>query len=344
MKMKKTVVILLLIYNIGQAQAQNCSQNLEDARRAYYNGQFREVLPKIESCLDQFTKGEQSEAYKLLVDNFLVLGENETADRYMSWLLKVDPTYSTRESDLVEFRNLFNTYQVTSRYSIGFTAGAMRPDYRIIKHQSISGVTEEPNDYQEIPGYWLGLTGEMPIINRFYLSTSVMFEQRGFEQKEIILGLQTIKSTEREFRLNIPLQIKYIHNIKRWRPFVAAGYSYHYLIHVKADLERFTREPEIEGTIIGVPYSEDNYDLSDLRRKSTFNWITSAGVQVPLRGGFLLEGRLTYERGLQNLIRVEKRFNDELIEDFGYLPDDFKVSAWMIGLTIWKHYTQPKKK
>ena len=123
MKKKLLYTFCFLILAAIQVEAQNCSQNLEDAKRAYYNGQFSEVLPGIENCLDRFSREEQSEAYRLLVNNCLVLGQSEAADRHMSLLLESDPTYFPRENDLAEFNNLFNTYNIVPNYSFGFVGG-----------------------------------------------------------------------------------------------------------------------------------------------------------------------------------------------------------------------------
>lgn len=343
-KLEYLLGLLLLVSNL--VYGQNCSQKLEEARRAYYNaGQLRQVKPILEGCLDQLSKEEQVEAYKLLTDSYLVLGETDQADEYLFELLRRNPTYKPRESDLMEFKNLFETYRIVSRYSFGATAGVMRPDYRIIRHQSASGVTEEPEDYEELIGYQLGITGEIALIYNFFINTAVLFDHRGFEQRETILDLQSVKSVERENRLGIPLQLKYIYPTRRYKPFISGGFSYHYLLSAKGDLEHFSLEPDFSGVLIGIPFSADDYDLTDLRRRSTYNWLVSAGFQAPLRGGFLLELKMTYERGFHNLIEEEKRFSDDvLVEDFAFIPDDFKVSGWVLTLSIMKNYTRPIKK
>jgi len=325
--------------------AQNCAQNLEDAKRSYYNAQFREVVPLLEECFAySFDREQNIAALELLVNTNLLLNENEQADEYMAKLLNADPLYEVDEGDLVEFRNLFDSYEVVSKYSFGIMGGIMRPDYRIIRHQSYSGRTEEPEDYDEAVGYIVGLTGDIALIKNFYINLAVLYERRGFSQQETILGLQTVKSTEREYRLNIPLQLKYLYPAGKYRPFVSGGYSYHYLIRAEGDLIHFALKPEFTGIPIGVPFLADDYDLTHLRRRHTFNWLVSAGIQTSLPG-LLVEFKLTYERGFHNLIEEEKRFKDKvLLDDFAYVPDDFKVSSWMFSLTVMRNFTKPKKK
>jgi len=315
-----------------------------DATRAYYNGQLREVKNLLEVCLEDLDKNDRLEAYKLLTNASLLLNEDEKADEYMAKLLIADPLYQVDEGDLVEFRNLYDTYKVVSKFSFGIIGGILRPDYRIIKHQSYSGRTIEPEDYDENIGFLVGLTGDLPLIYDFSLSLAVLYEQRGFTQQETILELQAVKSTEREYLISIPLQIKYVYPAGKYRPFISGGYSYHYLLKAEGDLEHFALEPEFTGIPIGVPFSEDDYDLTHLRRRHTFNWLVGAGIQTSLPK-LLLEFKMTYERGLNNLIEEENRFIDKvLLDNFAYVPDDVKVSSWMFSLTLMRNYTKPKKR
>ena len=343
--MKKIIVLTLLLYPFREVMAQNCSQNLADATRSYYNGQFREVTQKLDGCIEELSKEEKTQGLKLLVDTHLVLGETEKADEYMYELLSVDPDFKSSETDLVEFQNLYNSYLIVSRFALGIQVGYLRPDYRIVKHQSNSGSTQEPSDYQELDGFLIGLTGEVPLYRNFYLSAGSFFEQRGFKQQEIILGMQSIRSTEREYRLNIPLQLKYTLPIKQFRPFISAGYSYHYLFKARADIERIPLAPEILGASSGIYKSADNYDVSFNRRRSTLNWVFNVGTQMIIKGGYLLGFDLSYEWGLWNLIEEEKRFEDQfLVNELSYVPDDYKVSCWMLSVKFMKHYTKPRKK
>ena len=113
--MKHLVTLVILLYNISQAVAQNCSQSLEDATRAYYNGQFREVEPALSNCLEnELEKAEKIEALKLLTNTQLLLNNSEKADEYLLQLLTVDPNYQLRESDLIEFKNFLgsNFFQI----------------------------------------------------------------------------------------------------------------------------------------------------------------------------------------------------------------------------------------
>ena len=345
MDIKKIVFTLILISLFKIAAAQSCEQKLEDAKQAWHTGQLSQVESLLSGCLNgELAKDDRFDAYKLMVDAKLLLNEEADADIYMEKLLTLDPNYQPKEVDLAEFKLLFDSYEVVSKYSFGITGGILQPDYRIIKHQSISGRTEEPEDYDENLGFLIGLTGDLQLIYDFSLSLAVIYEQRGFTQQETILELQTVKSTEREYLLNIPLQLKYVFPVGKYRPFISGGFSYHYLLKAEGDLEHFALEPDFTGIPIGVPFSADDYDLTHLRRRHTFNWLVGAGIQTSFPG-LLLELKMTYERGLNNLIEEEQRFSDKvLLDNFAYVPDDVKVSSWKFSLTLMRNYTKTQKK
>ena len=171
---------------------------------------------------------------------------------------------------------------------------------------------------------------------------AVLYDQRGFDQEEFILELQSVKSREQEHRINIPLQLKYMFPFPTFRPFLSGGISYHYLLKAKGDLEHFTLA---SSPVIGIRYSEDGYDLTALHKRSTLNWLVSAGMQVKVKGGFSMEVKLCYERGLNNLINEKNRHSDPiLLKHFAYVPDDVKVSSWMVGFSFFKNISKPRKK
>jgi len=136
--MRKILIVfisLLLCFSI-KGKAQSCSQNLEDAKPAYYNGQWREVVSKLDGCLTSLSKPEQIEAYKLLVDTQLVFGESDEADKFMKQFLQINPYYEVRESDLAELKELYNSFQIKTRYGLGVSVGVLQPDYVIMRYQS----------------------------------------------------------------------------------------------------------------------------------------------------------------------------------------------------------------
>ena len=345
--MKKTTLLLLiftLTVSITTAQEQNCSQNLEDAKRAYYNGQLREVYPTLEKCLEQLSRDEQSEAFKLLTDTYLILGEDAEAESHMQSLLKVDPTYELRESDLAEFRTLFTQYHTPVKYAYGLVVGFQRPDFIIMKHHSYSSDTKEPDDYAENPGLILGIVGEYAVAGNLLLNGGLQFENASFEQEEEILQYQSVFSRETYSWLSLPLSLRYILPLGTWSPFIGGGFLLRYLLFVKADLDHSPLEPDFIIPFIGFPEEAVGYDISPQRKDVTGNWMLSAGLQRKI-DRYQIEGRFTYLVGIHNLVKTSERFNDRsLLDQYAYVPDDFRMNSYQVSISVSRISVNPVKK
>jgi len=322
---------------------EDCQQKLEEANRAYYNGQLSEIESILGSCVQSgFDKPDKQDALKLLINSSLVLAEDERADTYMAQFLVLNPQYELREVDLVEFRKLYSTYEIKTQYTLGLSGGILLPDYVIMRHHSYGGQAEQPSDYQENTGFSVGATGDLRLYKDIYWNWSVLYTYRSFKQEEIILGYQKVASHEREYLLDIPLQARYIFDLPRYRPFVGFGYALHILLKAKGDIDHLPLQPEFP-TIIGVPFSTDGYNLTDQRKRYAHNWVASAGMQVAF-DLFLAEFRIMYERGLTNLVNSGARHTDrELLDTYAYVPDDYKVNSLTVSLVLVRNILKPKK-
>ena len=95
--------------------------------------------------------------------------------------------------------------------------------------------------------------------------------------------------------------------------------------------------------VIGVPELVDNYDLTDLRRSFSHNWVISVGIMIDFKHS-LLKLRGTYEIGLNNQINKENTHaNRELVETYAYVPDDYRVNTLMISLIFSRNILKPNK-
>ena len=349
---KKTVLTLkqylLTLVFIGisfWATSQDCNQNLESANRAYYNGQFEKIEPLLSGCIESgFDKQQKAEALRLLINSFLVLKKDQTADKYLDQLLKTQPEYELKSNDLPEFRKLYETYKIKTRFTIGFLGGILFPDYQIMRYHSYASETKEPVDYEEKTGWTMGINGDAAIVDRFFLNLSILYQTSSFHQEEIILNYQRVASDQKEVRLSFPVQIRYIYEMGNWRAFLGGGVSMHYLLSSKADLLHVPLEPEFPKPFIGVPVFATDYDLIDIKKRVTWNTVLSGGIQLKV-GKMILEGRFTFERGLNNIIDEDRRFSDSvLLDDFAFVPDDYKLDNYILTLAILRNFVIPVKK
>jgi len=341
--MKKMFVIALILFPLLEAGAQNCSQNLEDAKRAYYNGQLQEVPKLLEGCLEDLDKGELLDAYKILINTHLIEGEDEMAEKYMLSLLNYEPLYKVQGSDLQEFKNLRNSYIVISQYTLGVMVGPIRPDYQIMRHFSIDGNAIEPADYNEHAGISFGITSDIRLLYKLYANISLLYDRRSFDQQEIILGFQRVRSDETQQRFTLPLILRYIQPIKNWNIFAGGGYGFHYLLKATGDFLHMPLQSEFP-VIDGTPYFSEKINISKQHRRVTRSWQVTCGIQRPV-DKYIFELKFTYERGLNNLIDEDNRyFSKELTENFAYVPDDVRVHAYKISLAVYRNFYKSQKK
>lgn len=342
--MKTINLLLTMVFLHSFAMAQTCQQKLGEATRAYHNGQLREVVLILEHCITtkELDKQDKIAALKLMVNANLLLNLEGEADRYLQEFLTLNPTYELRDDDLAEFKSLYASYDVRTKYTFGFSVGVLISDYIIMRHQSYSGQTVEPLDYDEIPGISIGFTGEYSFYKNFFINASILYSQRSFKQREEIMGYQEVSSYERDKYLDIPIQLRYVFNIGKIKPVIGGGYSLHYLIQSIGDIDHVPLAPDFPS-IIGVPELVDNYDLIDLRRRFSNNWVISAGLIIDFRHS-LLEVRGSYEIGLNNQIDKENTHtNRELVETYAYIPDDYRVNTLVISISFSRNILKPNK-
>ena len=116
----------------------------------------------------------------------------------------------------------------------------------------------------------------------------------------------------------------------------------HFLIHSKGDIDHVPLAPDFP-MVIGVPEQTENYNLSDLRRRFTHNWVAGAGVVIDF-GKTDLELRFNYEVGMNNQIKTEARFEDrDLIENYAYVPDDYRVNSFNLSVVYSRNILRPYK-
>jgi hypothetical protein len=323
---------------------QSCQQKLEDAKRAWFNGQFQEVEALLSGCLNgELAKEDRFDAYKLMVDTKLLQNEEAEADIYMEKLLALDPNYQTREVDLAEFKQLYSTYDLRTKYLFGISAGALFPNYVIMHHHSRAGDAEEPSSYEQIPGYSFGITGDMQLYRNLYFNGSVLYSKRGYSDEEKQLGFRIMRADVREYYIELPLQFRYGISLNHFKVFLGFGYALSYLVKAKANLQH-TPQQGLLNAYYGDVWLISDYDITNQRNQVTHNWIASGGIHHPIQD-FLVEVKVSYQRGLSNVIDDTKRYDDPiLLDEYAFVPDDYKVNHWVISIGFMRNIIHPQKK
>jgi hypothetical protein len=345
--MKKVVLILFIPLTTlftFEARAQSCLENLNDASRAYYNGSFQAVIDLLSNCdYSAIEQNSRTEILELLIKAHLLRDNERSADSLMNSLLLVNPLYQPMVTDILIYRELYDSYTMINRFNFGFTAGFNIPNFKIIKYQSISSVTREPLNYTSQPGLHLGLNGEIIAIQNLYFNLGITYENFGYTYSEIILEYQQLDVGEQMNILRLPISLRYELPIGKFKPFVRVGIANHFLINSNLDLDLRAIPTDVLVPYAGIPYKTNGYDVSFQRKSFTLNYLLGFGLRRTI-GTYQVELAVNYELGGQNLINTEERYNDEnLLNTYFYVPDDIRLSNVRISFGIYKGIFKPKK-
>lgn len=337
---------LWMLYASVASYGQDCSSNLEDARRAYYNGNFSVVTEMITPCLEHelYNDAEMLAALELLTRANLMEGKDDQADAYMFRLLQHHPTYQVGSSDLVQFTELVHSYVNRTRFQAGVLLGFNRPHFSIMQYHSYASQAIQASDYPVSTGFAGGLAGEAAITNSFFFGLQMLYQSVHFEQRETIPEYMEMIAVERISSIRVPFYLK--HQFTGWRiqPFIMAGVSPDLLVASVADISLLPIASAYPRAFTGTPRSVDNYDLSDQRRRLTLNYFAGGGVRIPF-GLSAIELSLHYEYGYHNLVKEEMRYADqELTSSYSYVPDDFKMDQFRFMIGWVRSFVVPQKR
>ena len=257
---RQLLMLLFLLLPLQWLMGQDCATKLENAKRSYYNGQFSQIEASLLPCLEKgFNSVEKEEALELLAKASVMIENEAKAEEYMLQLLSLNPLYQPRSSDLLDFAELFQRFQVKTRFNLGIAAGFNLPDFTVMRYQSYASRTIEPTAYGRETGLSAGIFGEYALTQNIYLGTSALIQSHTLHQSEIILDYQEVSSSERYLYMNTPLVVKY--QLNRWglKPSLEAGIGVHTLLSATADISLIPLAPEFPKAFIGSPQSVEDF-------------------------------------------------------------------------------------
>lgn len=336
----------IMMLQVSGLMGQDCKQKYEEANSAFFNGNFDRVEELIKNCLvADLDRSSRFALLQLAIRNSLMLSNTASADDYMKQLLELDPYFQPGDFDPVLFRKIHESYEIEPVLSYGGTLGLNFPNVIVLRARSYASETNEPSDYRTFSTPLIGLTAWKKLIGKIYLSAGLLYQSTEFYQQEIILSYQQVTSAEQLTYLNLPIQFRSQIAGRKVNPYLSAGLSFHYLLAARADLNHFAVETDFALPYPGLPESTVNYNLDNQRTVLAMNYIASLGVSTRLASSLELELGINYEYGLKNLTAAEERFSDnELLEKYAYVSDDFTVNQVAFVLSIRKVIDKPIKK
>ncbi len=336
-KWKITIVLLFTLF-FKNVVGQDCYQQVENIKRAYYNGNFDELNSFDKDCLkgNHLSKNEKSEVLRLLIDAAIIENNQKAATENMQLLLEVNPELTIRSTDRAAFIELYNSFKIDQKIKFNFQIGSNQSDYPILFYRSISSITSEPGNYQPDKGFSSGIMVDYYLKDFASVFAGVLFTSTSYVEREEILDYQFVEINETYHLLNIPLGVKISKQIKGYESFIGGGVSFQYLQKSFADLSHFPLTNEFVSGIPGIPEFAQNYNTSSIRKKYTKSWLILGGVSRKIGNSLEVNMVYQFEYGLNNLVNVNNRYKDEvLINDYAYVSDDFKrnMSTFFIGIS-----------
>ncbi|GAA0192039.1 hypothetical protein GCM10009122_54770 [Fulvivirga kasyanovii] len=320
-----------------------CTQTLRQARTVYDEGRIHELPALLESCLKNgFTDDEKTEAYRLLVLAYLYLDEAEKADEAMLALLRHNNQFQINpQADPAEFINLYNSFRTKPIFSYGIKGGGNISLVNVLSNYGVHDQRTTMGEYTPAPGYVVGGMIEVIVRKNLTLSGELTLAGYNLDYSNSFSNVDSVNRfiesqeiTETQTWLSVPITVQYQFAGGKFNPYVLLGGSANYLFSSSFKGETQTSIENFEGATV---------DLTDQRNKINFSAIAGAGIKIKVgKNHFVAEARFNY--GILNQVKEENRLsNQELIFDYGYVDDDFKLNSFSVSLGYLLPKYNPKK-
>lgn len=331
------ILILVWISSFQGIFSQNCLQQIELAKRAYYTGNLREVVVILSECLEQdLSRVQNVEANRLIVLSNIFLKDNASAEEAMLRLLKANPEYKTIDSDPLEFISLLNSFNRSPVFSYGIKGGWNTDFFEVKNTFKIDGIESQP-DIKGKSGFQVGVTGSYHLREFLWLNTGVMLEKKIIINNKTLLVDNDVESKENQLAINLPITTSYLLDLKKFKAFIEAGYSLNVLLRANSQIVR-------KNTSTNLTVVDFTRNLDDFRETIRHNFLVGLGIVKKIPRSFV-SLNVRYSFGLKNLVKSSNRLSDqELIFIYGYVDDDFRSNSLSISLSYQLIHYNPKRK
>ena len=323
----------------------DCGSKIQEAMELYDQGLIDQIPPLLLPCIEEgFTRPQRIEAYKLLIQTYLLDGDQVEAENTMLEFLKKNPEYEISPNDPAEFVYLFDSYRTTSVFSVGFTAGFSLTDPRIIEPFTALDFNNATLSNTMKSGFNVGIGMAQYISRRMLLNIELNFAQNQYSFSDQ-LNLQNVDGNnvvnqvnfnEKLYRFDIPVTLVYEFYVRKVHYYLRTGISLAKITGDKGQPSRkFSEElPPISGEYI---------NMRDYRKSVILSAIGGAGIRYKIpRGVISMDVRLNY--GLTNIVQADYRYsNPDLLAKYYYVDDDFTLTNISLSAGYYFSFYTPSK-
>lgn len=345
---KTSVIFLFLVFYSCVSFSQQegtCAEKLKTAQLLFEKGQVELVPDYLSGCLkSSFSREESLTAYKLLIQSYLFMENQQKADSAMLEFLGKNPEYRLSPTDHSGFVYLYNYFQIRKLIQISFHLGSNLPFISAFRIRSAAGNPGKSGYSTDALNLYGSVEAKYALTDKLELNVEAGYSKISFSNREDFLNPDNTifgitKYSEDQVRIDLPLSLTY--DVKRFG--VLTGYcrlgagpsfivnSFGSASHSPADFNN--------------PYSRTGADInrSDSRRSFDLFVTAGAGVKFKIREGFLF-GEMRSDFGLFNQSEKNGKSSEELIQRYYYVDDDFRINSlnFNLGYT-WIIYKPSKR-
>jgi hypothetical protein len=352
--MNRKLGFSLIIFCVASlhALAQNCTQILRTARSTYEQGRLHEIPTILDGCLKggDFSSAQKVEAYRILILTYIYLEEPAKADETMIALLNEDHFFKpSPTADPVEFHSLWKKFRTTPVFSYGVKVGLNTNNVDVSKNYYMFGPGRGEGEYKANLGFHFGLLFEKNLTSKVILNPEIYynglsfiytngslsstdpFEEESGDKMEYTL-------THSRLQLNALFQYRFLNGKinEKLAPYIALGPSLYYTLS-----STFSGDLTLSSqTTIPSLSTKENY------KALGYGVVAALGVKYKV-GGIYLTADVRHIYGLNNIVKEDNRFKrtpvNQVLQDAGYIDNDFTLSQSMLNIGLIIPYFNPKK-
>lgn len=265
--------------------AETCAEKLDRAQTSFDRGLLGEVPGLLTGCLKSgFKKEEELQAYKLLIQTYLLNDKVELADSTMDAFLKRNPEYKTSPTDHSSFVYLYNKFNVKPVLMLGVRIGSNIPFLTFIDENLLAGSPGKSEYNTNATNIYISADAKFRLSERMELSFEGAYSTLKFTNiVSDTMSHATITYDEHQQRIEIPVCINYdIRSFGNFTLYARAGLGAALNLSAKADITNIPTDRNNRNDRTG-----ETLDRKDSRISMDIFCQLGAGMKYKIPKGYL---------------------------------------------------------
>lgn len=336
---------ILFVSISAQAQRQDCVESLEQARSNFNLGRLYGIPAMLKPCLDNgFNKSQRIEAYLLLTRTYLLIDDPISAEDSYLKLLELDPEFTVdEENDPVDIVYLSEKFTTTPIFVLFLRGGLTYSNASAIQNFGVDNTNFSSEEYAPALGFNISGGAEWNISDHLGIGVEAGFLTKRYEYTNSFFNNDVQTFTETQSVLALPVYFKYRTQIKRFYPFVYAGFAMDFMLSANAEVQLVdqigTGEDRSEFSVTGP---QEN--LLDLRNRLNRNLFAGLGSSFRFGYNYIFVD-FRYYYGLSNFVKQGAQYdNPNLLYRYGVVDDLKRLQSMTINVGWIKPLYKPRKK